>query len=235
MWSPLDARTLKLAAPQVAAALVPNPYHQSDKISNLTVSRQSPTGQIVSKNNSELLFQTGCNGASQILSCFHFATGSHQFSSVQFSQSSFPSIISVRSNTKLLHVGRFSSVSPAFVDTHITSIVTGWGGWISSVMVRCFCGPSARRRTHKVPPPTLVSTRQQLGNGPKGEEAGNLVVSRATRASKHQLSQVGSHESTHRGQPEPPMRVAGRPRRPDAAVKRRADCVVRVVVSVVLS
>ena len=92
--------------------------------------------------------------------------------------------------------------------------------------------PLARACTH---PPTLVSTRQQLGNGPKGEEAGNLVVSRATRASKPQLSQVGSHESTHRGQPEPPMRVAGRPRRPDAAVKRRADCVVRVVVSVVMS
>ena len=82
------------------------------------------------------------------------------------------------------------------------------------------------------PPPTLVSTRQQLGNGPEGEEAGNLVVSLATRASKPQLSQVGSHESTHRGQP---MRVGGRPRRPDAAVKRRADCVVRVVVSVVMS
>ena len=90
MWSPLDARTLKLAAPQVAAALVPNPYHQSDEIRNLTVNRQSPTGQIVSENHSELLIQTGRNGASRILSCFHFANGSQQFSqSVSSVQSVF--------------------------------------------------------------------------------------------------------------------------------------------------
>ena len=102
---------------------------------------------------------------------------------------------------------------------------------------RCGLAPRVRAAagTCVYSQPTLVSTRQQLGNGPKGEEAGNLAVTRATRASKPQLSQVGSHESTHCGQPEPPMRVAGRPRRPDAAVKRRADCVVRVVVSVVMS
>ena len=112
MWSPLDARTLKLAAPQVAAALVPNPYHQSDGISNLTVNRQSPTGQIVSENHSELLIRTGRNGASRILSCFHFANGSQQSVS-QFSQFSHDNL--VRSNTNLLHVGGFSSVSPASV------------------------------------------------------------------------------------------------------------------------
>jgi hypothetical protein len=217
--SPLDARTLKLAAPQVAAALVPNP----GKVQQV---RSFP--------------KTILNNCSKPVAMVHHRSFpvsiSQRVTSVQSVQSSFPSIISVRSNTKLLHVGRFSSVSPAFVDRHITSIVTGWEGWISSVMVRCFCGPSARRRTHKVPPYPCEYTPSTTGRQrPQGEEAGNLVVSRATRASKPQLSQVGSHESTHRGQPEPPMRVAGRPRRPDAAVKRRADCVVRVVVSVVMS